>query len=442
MTSKFKKIIILGGGPAGIGAAWRLKELSYKNWELYEKENFLGGLSSSFKDDKGFVWDNGGHIYFSKSDYFNKLFDKVMAGDFYKKLRKQFIFINNSYLPYPFQNHIRYLRPQQIFECLRGMIKIQNNNKKPKNFLEFNLFSAGEGIVKYFLGPYNEKIWAWPLDKLSYSWAGERVSIVNLEEALENIILMKEEASWGPNYYFKYPKKGGSGFFWRRFEKIFKNRLNFNIEFEKVDIKNKTIYFKDKSVINYDYLISTLPINFLVENSNLRASIKKTAKNLKYNSGIVFGIGSKGELPPELQNKIALYFPEKKYCFHRMTVPSYFSPRNVPKGYWALDFEISYSFKKRLNENEALKNIFNYLKENKFIKNQQAVVNFYKRNIKYFYPIPTLDRDKNLNKLQKELKENHIYSIGRFGAWKYEIGNMDHSFMQGVESINKILKTN
>ena len=72
--AKNKKIVILGGGPAGIGAGWRLKELDYQNWELYEKEDFLGGLSASFKDKKGFIWDNGGHIYFSKSDYFNNVF--------------------------------------------------------------------------------------------------------------------------------------------------------------------------------------------------------------------------------------------------------------------------------------------------------------------------------------------------------------------------------
>jgi hypothetical protein len=31
-----------------------------------------------------------------------------------------------------------------------------------------------------------------------------------------------------------------------------------------------------------------------------------------------------------------------------------------------------------------------------------------------------------------------VYSRGRFGAWKYEVGNMDHSFMQGVEVVERI----
>jgi len=437
--AKNKKIVILGGGPAGIGAGWRLKELDYQNWELYEKEDFLGGLSASFKDKKGFIWDNGGHIYFSKSDYFNNVFNKIMAGDFFKKERRQFIWIENKLIPYPFQNHIRYLEPREIFECLKGMMEVQNSKKKPKNFLEFNLMTMGKGITKYFMRPYNEKIWSWPLEDLSYKWIGSRVSVVNLEKALENIVFKKDEVNWGPNYYFKYPKKGGAGYFWRGFEKILKNNLNFNKEIKKIDTGNKRIYFKDNPFDNYDYLISTLPLDFLVKNSDLGQTFKKSAQNLKYNSGMVIGVGIEGEIPESLKNKIALYFPEKKYFFHRMINMSYFSPNNVPAGNWAIAFEISYSSKRRLGKDEIVKNIFEYLKENKFIKNKKEIISFWLKDIEYFYPIPTLDRDKNLDKVQKELGRKNIYSVGRFGGWKYEIGNMNHSFLQGVEAVNKIL---
>ena len=49
------KIIIIGAGPSGLGAAYRLRELEYKDWQIYEKNDYVGGLSASFKDDKGFT---------------------------------------------------------------------------------------------------------------------------------------------------------------------------------------------------------------------------------------------------------------------------------------------------------------------------------------------------------------------------------------------------
>jgi len=58
----------------------------------------------------------------------------------------------------------------------------------------------------------------------------------------------------------------------------------------------------------------------------------------------------------------------------------------------------------------------------------------------YAYPIPTLQRDKALKMIQPYLDEKAIYSRGRFGAWKYEAGNMDHSIMQEVEAVDKILQ--
>ncbi len=59
--------------------------------------------------------------------------------------------------------------------------------------------------------------------------------------------------------------------------------------------------------------------------------------------------------------------------------------------------------------------------------------------MRYSYPIPTIDRDKALAILQPALMQQGIYSRGRFGAWRYEIGNMDHSVLMGVEAANHIV---
>ena len=68
------------------------------------------------------------------------------------------------------------------------------------------------------------------------------------------------------------------------------------------------------------------------------------------------------------------------------------------------------------------------------------VVQTWQYRAEYGYPVPTLDRDAALANLQSELADRQIYSRGRFGAWKYEVGNMDHSYMQGREVIDHLLQ--
>ena len=66
-----KKIVIIGAGPTGLGAAYRLHELGYDNWVMYEKSDDVGGHATSHVDKNGFVWDEGGHVIFSHYQYFD-----------------------------------------------------------------------------------------------------------------------------------------------------------------------------------------------------------------------------------------------------------------------------------------------------------------------------------------------------------------------------------
>ena len=55
------------------------------------------------------------------------------------------------------------------------------------------------------------------------------------------------------------------------------------------------------------------------------------------------------------------------------------------------------------------------------------------------YPIPSVDRDEALAVIHEYLEPRQIYSRGRFGSWKYEIGNQDHALMQGKELVDRWL---
>ena len=104
--------------------------------------------------------------------------------------------------------------------------------------------------------------------------------------------------------------------------------------------------------------------------------------------------------------------------------------------------EIAYSDFKKIDKKKVVNDSINALIKNKILdkEDRNKIISKNVYDIPYAYPVPTLERDKILRKIQPFLLKNKIYSRGRFGAWKYEIGNMDHSFMQGVEVINNILK--
>jgi len=434
---KNPKIVILGAGPCGLGAAWRLEELGYKDFKVFEKNFSPGGLSSSFLDERGFTWDIGGHILFSHYRYFDRVIQSVFKKDLLEHQREAWIFIKERWVPYPFQYNIRYLSEKDIKACLKGLEELKKKTKRPKNFKEWILKNFGKGIAKLFMLPYNSKQWAFPLDKMSYDWIGERVAIPDIKRIKENIKFKRDDKNWGPNRKFKFPLRGGIGEIWKRiYGKLNQKNFFFGEEAIKIYTRKKCIIFKRGRKENYDVLITSISLDVFVLNSDL--SQKSLVKNL-YHSGIyVFGIGLKSKVPEYLQEKSWIYFPEKKFVFHRVTLFSNYSPYNAPAGCWSLLVEISESRYKKIAKKNLEREIIQGLKKAKFIKKEEEIVDLWSHYEPYAYPIPSLNRNKGL-KILNMLEKFDIYSRGRFGAWKYEVGNQDHSFMQGVEVVDKIL---
>ncbi|HEX7283145.1 MAG TPA: NAD(P)-binding protein, partial [Vicinamibacterales bacterium] len=71
--------MIVGAGPTGLGAAWRLNEAGHNNWVLYESAAHAGGLSTSVVDEHGFTWDLGGHVLFSHYKYFDGVMNTALG---------------------------------------------------------------------------------------------------------------------------------------------------------------------------------------------------------------------------------------------------------------------------------------------------------------------------------------------------------------------------
>ena len=118
-----QKIVIIGAGPTGLGAAYRLKELGYQNFHLYDRNPYIGGLSASFTDEQGFTWDIGGHVMFSHYKYYDECFEKLMGDEYQENMRECWVRMFDRWVPYPFQNNIRFLPPEVCYECMAGLIE-------------------------------------------------------------------------------------------------------------------------------------------------------------------------------------------------------------------------------------------------------------------------------------------------------------------------------
>jgi len=96
-------------------------------------------------------------------------------------------------------------------------------------------------------------------------------------------------------------------------------------------------------------------------------------------------------------------------------------------------------YSKYPTEKNLIAAVLKGLKAAQLMTDQDKVVSTWTHSAPLGYPIPTKSRDSYLDPALKEFEQWQIYSRGRFGAWKYEVSNMDHTFMQGVEVANRII---
>ena len=439
-------IVIIGAGPTGLGAAYRLKELGYDNFQIYERSAHIGGLASSFTDSAGFTWDIGGHVMFSHYKYYDDVFDALMGNDYQLNMRECWVRMFNTWVPYPFQNNIRYLPKEVCYECLIGLIEAQTkrDHKAAKNFRQFMDAVFGDGIVKYFMKPYNFKVWAHAAELMNKEWIGERVAVVDINRAIRNVVLGADDFGWGPNNQFKFPLFGGTGEFYRRFDRPLAGHLNLNKAVDFINLTKKQVRFKDGQIVHYDTLITAMPLDKLcndVLNGEVPREIKKATASLRHSGGYMVGVGVKQPCP---STKSWMYFPEDNCPFYRVTYLSNYSPYMTPDKdrYYSLLCETSYSSFKPVDGRRIVDDTIRGLINAGLISagDQKDIVDTWVYHADYSYPTPSVERDAILAQAIPFLERHGIYSRGRFGMWKYEVANTDHTLMQGVELINRLFK--
>jgi len=138
-----------------------------------------------------------------------------------------------------------------------------------------------------------------------------------------------------------------------------------------------------------------------------------------------------------------MYFPEANCPFYRVTYLSNYSPYMTPDKdtHYSLLCETSYSEFKPLDGKTIVEQTIQGLINAGMIKEEDRkdIVSTWTYHADYSYPTPSVERDAILSQVIPYLESHGIYSRGRFGMWKYEVSNTDHTLMQGVELINRLL---
>lgn len=442
------RIVILGAGPCGLACADELDRLGHHDWILVEAARTVGGLASSVVDDAGFTWDLGGHVVFSHFGEFDRLLAELFSEDeLLHHDRSSFVRYGEGWVPYPFQQHLHHLPRAEAQECLEGLIAACRQRQALSPDSDFDTWlraQYGSALVERFFTPYNTKVWATPPERMSASWVAERVAPVDLDETLRAFLEAPEPPSrrWGPNSTFAFPAQGGTGEIWRRLSARLSNRVRTGTRAVSVDTDERTVSLEDGSTLPYEALVATLPLDRLTAmTATAPQHVRHASRRLRHNTVAMVGLGYR---TPTTDERSWLYFPQPDVPFYRATNFGKYAPANVPHGdtgtFSAWMTETSVSPGARIDLPALADACDTALRRHGLVPERAALASTHVEVIPYAYPVPILDRDEVLNTVVPWLEAQRIHPRGRFGTWRYEIGNMDHAVKMGIDIARRLIR--
>lgn len=432
--------LIIGAGPTGLGASYRLKEQGISRFAVFEANDHAGGLSASFKDSAGFTWDIGGHVLFSGNEFFLRFVKELMGDDLLTHQRHARVLVHDRWVDYPFQDHLYQLPADLADTCIKGYQSAPGPSSDTKNFEDWIHRCFGEGVARLFMMPYNQKVWAYPLNLMGFQWIKERVSLT--AKQVKSGHNENGDQRWGQNNVFYYPRAGGIGAIFQKLTDLLKDHIRLGQNVIEVDSKSRTATTSCGKKVGYKFLLNTAPLDRFIHEilRPVPTAVYDAAKLLKHNSVNVIGVGL--DLPGDRQSSW-MYFPGNDVPFYRLTHLHNYAPSNTPKAQRqsSLMAEISHSEHRPVDQVSLdIRNLAGLVKTGILTENdQEKIVSTWRMTAEYGYPVPSLKRDDALSVIQPFLEELGISSRGRFGGWVYEVGNMDHSFMQGAEWVDRIV---
>lgn len=407
------KIAVLGAGVSGLSAARMLKDKGHEV-VVYEKNPTIGGLARS-RYVNGMLYDpHGGHILNSKhKEVMDWVFSIYPKENWQYTDRNAKIFFSGKYVSYPFELSLCELDADDAVDCVHDFV-LSQMGPEPDNFKDWLTWNFGKSIADFYMIPYNEKIWAYPLEDMGTGWMRGKMPLPTKKEIIRSVILKDPKERKMPHSSFYYPLHGGI----QSMVNAIGEGLNIHTDFTIKSIKKVNDKWNVNDEGQYDKIISTIPLPELPGVMELPEKVVNLIKGLKYNSltTVLF------DCPKT--DITWLYIPSHDYKCHRVGYQSALTPYANPdttRGCGALEV-IGTSFKVTddiVNDNTLPKELgFEKILDQQFSE--------------YAYVIHDKAYDTNVNGIKEYFKGDSSFNLlGRWATWNYK--NMDLCMLDAME---------
>jgi protoporphyrinogen oxidase len=421
--------VILGAGISGLSAAYALQQISPRSYSLYEQAPTVGGLCRTQKVD-GYQFDTVSHVLHFRSEETRNLVQQIVGDDLVRQERSAWIYFQRRYVPYPFQTHLNALPSAAKLDCLHGYLKAWAKRelageREPENFGEWVDQYFGSGIARHFMRPYNQKLWGVKPEELSLDWIRPFVPQTQLRQVISNVLSRRNHHEVGYNPWFFYPARGGIQTVCKAFQSQLAD-VHLDHEAIEIDLDKRTVHFRDGGRVSYEHLISTIPLPSLVKRiKGIPERFREEVTELRWTSLLNLTYCLKRPLPWPYH---WVYFPEAEFPFFRLVFPSNISAELAPEGAGLIAAEISNPGPG--SEEEVEKQIQSCLVKLGWIEKADDVVRVVRNYFPYAYPVHDLKRGERVRRLLHFLQTRQVWSIGRFGAWRYS--SMDDAITEAL----------
>src|ERR1700704_3712644 len=215
------KVVIIGGGPAGLTAGYLLSKETVDVTVLEADPVYVGGISRT-STYKGFHFDIGGHRFFSKSKAVEDLWTEILPNDMLQRPRSSKIYYDGKFFTYPLKPFEALIKLGIVRStiCVLSWLKARLFPvRHPRNFEEWVSNQFGKRLFNIFFKSYTEKVWGMSCKEISADWAAQRIKGLSLGSAIKNALFPQRYNGDRSHVIktlinsFRYPRKG-PGMMW------------------------------------------------------------------------------------------------------------------------------------------------------------------------------------------------------------------------------------